>query len=287
MQTKLQIDPNELSKNNGAFSVPALDICGIDIDNIYLNDIRLRPGDYNINGNRVTISPSDKKIESASADIFIDDSRIRRDVNHSSTGYKVAITLAVIGLVGTIFKSTIDPTFFRNLFPDNLFKNIVMVEPDYYGADPTISYFQATIQWNKPSEKSYAFEESILDTHSAWYFIRHRENMNDPREAMIQEVEGPIKLKNGFQFKKIIPPEMKEAFCKGTGSLQMIVMALPRGQTVHNGDKISAYPQAKLLLTSSFRLPRRMLTIMPQNRQLSSACNRDIKTFRFRSLFSG
>jgi hypothetical protein len=249
MITRVQIDRELLKNGNRSFHIDLLNLPTAILEGVIVNDVSVDRNWVTNHRDEIEISPEAGQLESVVLLIKLDSRKIEKQLNSSLVQRNGAVVIALIGLVGTILATVLKPEFIREIFAQPDITKVV-VEPDTYGADPNLSYFQSIIRWGEPNEKNYVFPPEIFNTHKGWYFLRLRENLISIREAEVQNVVGPVEIKNGTMYSQKIPAILRENFCNSDGSLQLIFVALPDGMKLNNGSKISDYgDHAKVLLS--------------------------------------
>ena len=236
-----QFDPRLRSINLDILKIPRTKI-----DRIYQGKREVTTDYYSLSSSRILLH---KNFHIDDEDFFV---YISTNAQFINLAIWIPVIVAIIGVLGNII-----PFLYDKIETLDPLEAKIIVEPDRYGVNTQNNHFEAVIQWDTPSEKTYVFDRNIVDDFRGWVFLRIRRDQTDIMEAIVADPKGPYPLRNGMLFSVPIQNSILSEWKKGEAYIQLVLVALPASDRLEHGRKLSYYrKEMKLLLTPAYRSTR-------------------------------
>jgi len=248
MSIKYSVPKETIDSLKNSISVELLRLRHAKIESVYVNNQVLPSENYRIKDNMIQVANT----------IINEDDEIYLYLEIPARKIQIELTASLItaalGILGTII-STFGPYLFDSLH--SITSNIssyVLFEPDNYGISGSGDFFRTIVRFDSIHKKDYIVPVEDIEKYELWYFLRVRETMQNIREETIEGVTGPCIISSGMTIECRLTDNMKEQYKNGA-CIQLVGLAVLKGQKVHNGDKIKDYGEhTRIILSPSFRL---------------------------------
>jgi hypothetical protein len=242
MVWRIAIEKRDIDETRKSVRLDLLSLPYSAVDSVYVNEKKIDLDDLKIEKGFIKFGKPIKQSDDIKVYLSAEPRRI--NIERYAT-----IIVALIGLLGTILSLIFQPDWFDGARPRAV-ADLILFEADQYGVDRSKKQFRSIVRWDNLTDKSSVHDESITRLANAWAFVRIRDNLVDIRETQIENVIGPMEIKNGMPVEIPLSDDLLQRYENENKWLQLVVIAVPKSQKVNNGDKIRELGESAKVLIS-------------------------------------
>lgn len=245
MLSRIYIPADDIDETGNGFRVDLLTLPHATLKDVFVDGKRVTSANYTLHDKDIRLSGAASLTKNSKIWAYIDvpAKRIKNE--------RYVAFAAIIGAVGAIAAAVIQSGWL-DLSSRPRMDDFVTFKPDRYGVSVDGRTFSTTISWEEPSERTFTFDKAITETNDVWAFVQLWEPFKNPREALVKGVHDFSALRNGMTLDVAINDDLLGLYQKGKG-LQLIVIAVPRGRKIVDGQTIAEIgPDAKVIVSQPY-----------------------------------